>query len=134
MNAWERVDTTRLCSNDLLDVREIRGHVGRTLARWACPLDFDDLDLMVSEVATNAVRHSASGAPGGGVWVTVLLAACKARVEIQDDGGAETRPAIPERACGESGRGLMIVDALAHQWGTWSGTEGRVTVWFEVTV
>ncbi|GAA4228470.1 hypothetical protein GCM10022254_18570 [Actinomadura meridiana] len=57
------------------------------------------------------------------------------RVEIQDDGGARTRPMIPEQREGsaECGRGLMVVDGLADGWGSFTGVAGRTTVWFEVT-
>ncbi|MFC4053483.1 ATP-binding protein [Actinomadura syzygii] len=77
------------------DVREVRGRVRRALDGCAGSFDLGDVELMVSEVATNAVRHTASGRAGGVLWVSVLVSAERVRVEIRDDGGAEGRPVIP---------------------------------------
>ncbi|WP_165975412.1 ATP-binding protein [Actinomadura rubrisoli] len=134
MIVWDEVHTVRLCSGGVLDVREVRARVRRTLAECADEVDLDDVDLMVCEITTNAVRHSKSGEPGGGVRVTVLVSADRLRVEIQDDGGTAGRPVIPAQGTGwaESGRGLVVVNGLADQWGTLPGFDGRYTVWFEV--
>ncbi|WP_207929122.1 ATP-binding protein [Actinomadura sp. 6K520] len=134
MIVWEGGRTERMCSPGVLDVREVRARVRKALRGCAGGFDLDDVDLMVCEIATNAVRHSASGRPGGGVCVTVLVAAERLRVEIQDDGGARGRPMIPAQgsAWDESGRGLFLVQELAGRWGTLCGEDGRHTVWFEV--
>jgi serine/threonine-protein kinase RsbW len=66
--------------------------------------------LLVSEVTTNALRHTASGTAGGGFRVSY---------ELRDDLEAP------------GGRGLELLDALASRWGTLGGPEGRV-VWFEL--
>ncbi len=89
---------------------------------------------MVSEIASNAVRHTASGDYG---WfdLTVSAAGCTARVEVADGGGL-SEPRLPDNG-GElgaltGGRGLRIVDALADGWGHSGDELGRV-VWFEIT-
>ena len=89
---------------------------------------------MVSEIASNAVRHTASG---DGSWfdLTVTASGYAARVEIADR-GSSSEPRIPDQS-GEAGaltggRGLRIVDALADRWGARGDELGRV-VWFEVT-
>lgn len=94
----------------------------------------DDLLLLVSEVASNAVRHTASGNDGGGFDLNVSVADDAVRIAISDGGGS-SEPRIPDDS-GEfgaltSGRGLRIVDALADRWGYTGGELGRV-VWFEV--
>ncbi|MFF5258172.1 ATP-binding protein [Actinomadura viridis] len=116
-----------------VDVRAVRTLVSDALVKGPAWVDLGDVDLITSEVATNARRYSASGLPGGGVWVAVLHAANRLRVEIRDDGGAETVPRIPDETA-ESGRGLLIVAALTTRWGFWVGTNHKreVTVWFEV--
>jgi len=93
----------------------------------------DDVLLLVSEIAANAVRHSASG-DGGEFEVAVSVAGGLVRVEVGDQGGAcEPRltgeDGAPDTLTG--GRGLRIVDALAAKWGHTGDELGRV-VWFEV--
>ncbi|GAA1775963.1 ATP-binding protein [Actinomadura chokoriensis] len=134
MIVWDEKHAERVCSDGVLDVREVRARVLRTVTRCADGFDLGDVDLLVCEIATNAVRHSASGRPGGGLWVTVLVSAGRLRVEIQDDGGAEGCPMIPVKvsAWDEGGRGLLMVSELADRWGALRGENGRHTVWFEV--
>ncbi len=83
----------------------------------------DAATLMVSELATNAVRHT--GKP-----FSVLLdrTARRLRVEVKDGGGGtptlrNARPTEP------SGRGLRIVDELSWDWGFTEQRQGT-TVWF----
>ena len=93
----------------------------------------DEVLLLVSEIAANAVRHSASG-DGGEFEVTVSVTGGLVRVEVGDQGGASEprltgQDAAPDALTG--GRGLRIVDALAAKWGHVGDELGRV-VWFEV--
>ncbi|GAA4891602.1 ATP-binding protein [Streptomonospora salina] len=91
--------------------------------------------LLTSEVATNAIAHSASGMPGGKFEVAVDLAAGWARVEIRDLGSPE-RPRAQHRDpydTSEHGRGLDLVDALAAAWGAEPRPDGLGRlVWFEL--
>ncbi|MFI0486709.1 ATP-binding protein [Actinomadura sp. 9N215] len=130
MIVWDEVHAERMGA----DVREVRARVRKALVGCGDGFDLDDVELMVCEIATNAVRHSASGKSEGGVWVRVLVAEERLRVEVRDDGEAEGCPVIPEQGAGweESGRGLMVVDGLADRWETLAGRDGRHTVWFEV--
>ncbi|MFB4303167.1 ATP-binding protein [Actinomadura sp. NTSP31] len=89
MIVWDEVRTERISSSEVLDVRVVRAQVRRMLSRSADRFDLRDVDLMVCEIVTNAVRYSASGEPGGGVWVTVLVSSGRLRVAIQDDGGSD---------------------------------------------
>jgi serine/threonine-protein kinase RsbW len=89
--------------------------------------------LLVSEIAANAVRHSASG-DGGEFEVAVSVAGDLVRVEVGDQGGASEPRLTGESAATDAltgGRGLQIVDALATKWGHAGDELGRV-VWFEV--
>lgn len=87
-----------------------------------------DVELLSSELATNAVVH------GGGsrVRVRVLDQGLRLRVEVSDD--SRSLP-VPRRAVAgaESGRGLALVDMLAVDAGCDVGPEGK-TVWFEVGI
>ncbi|WP_051107820.1 ATP-binding protein [Actinomadura atramentaria] len=92
----------------------------RDRAAWVDP---DDLELVVSELVTNALRHSASGYNDGGVDVRLFVdpAARVMRLVVVDDGHAATKPEIPVRSWGigdaTSGRGLLIVKNLVRDMG-----------------
>jgi anti-sigma regulatory factor (Ser/Thr protein kinase) len=91
-----------------------------------------DAALLVSELAANSVRHSASGRPGGTLTITVIARPGRVRVEVTDDGGSG-QPRL-RRAPGsdaEGSRGLLIVDALASKWGH-EHDGGHATTWFEL--
>ncbi|MFI0453717.1 ATP-binding protein [Actinomadura sp. 6N118] len=64
----------------------------------------------VSELATNATRHTASGEPGGKYRVVVEVAGGRVHVEVVDQGGAGTPEVL--LGGGESGRGLWICARL----------------------
>jgi anti-sigma regulatory factor (Ser/Thr protein kinase) len=86
--------------------------------------------LLVSEAATNAVLHSASG-DGGIFSVGYLISDHLLRVEIRDGGG----PSGPRRRVHHlesmTGRGLDLFDALSDRWGV-DGSPAGWTIWFEL--
>jgi len=86
--------------------------------------------LLTSELAANAVLHTASG-NGGTFGVTVSHDASLVRVEVHD-AGAPTAPVI---VAGDglqpTGRGLALVAVLAARWGQQGNERGRA-VWFEL--
>jgi anti-sigma regulatory factor (Ser/Thr protein kinase) len=112
-----------------VNVREVRAYLHEVLD--GAGVDLGDVDLMAAEVVTNAVRHTASGRPGGHVWATVVATDDAIRVEITDEGGTAAEPRIPPYPV-LSGRGLLIVQELAARW-DWSRDDGgHTTVWFEM--
>lgn len=88
----------------------------------------DEAILLISEVATNAVRHV-----GGGYTITVDVTTTVTRVLVKDPGGVPTvprpRPASDYR---EGGRGLALVEACAAAWGTMTAADGGCVVWFDI--
>jgi anti-sigma regulatory factor (Ser/Thr protein kinase) len=88
--------------------------------------------LLVSELVTNSLRHSASSDDGGTITITVITSPGDlVRVEVTDDGAATVAMVHP--ACGEDegGRGMQLVSALASAWNC--RREGsRTTTWFEL--
>lgn len=109
------------------EVRNVRGFVGRLLD--GCPVA-DGVVLLSSELATNAVLHSASGA-GGTFSVSVLVEHGWIRVEVHDLGSA-TAPIVRKSGqLAESGAGLRVVETIANRWGFYDEPTGRV-VWFEM--
>jgi serine/threonine-protein kinase RsbW len=88
--------------------------------------------LLVTEAATNALLHSASGDEGGSFEVRCEVDDDRLlRVEVHDAGA----PTGPRRRVHQldalTGRGFELFDALASRWGHGGGTRSRV-VWFEL--
>lgn len=94
----------------------------------------EDVRLMVSELASNAVKHA-----GGDDYVLAVdLDPHRLRVELADSGpGPVAGAGAADRARGalpEGGYGLGIVDRLATRWGIERGDGPTPTrVWFEVS-
>jgi anti-sigma regulatory factor (Ser/Thr protein kinase) len=84
----------------------------------------DAVALMVSELASNCIRHADSG-----FEITVIETADAIRIEASDGGGGEPRMRTPGPA-DPNGRGLRIVDMLSSSWGFQPLGEGGKTVWF----
>ncbi|MDQ0774792.1 serine phosphatase RsbU (regulator of sigma subunit)/anti-sigma regulatory factor (Ser/Thr protein kinase) [Streptomyces aurantiacus] len=96
----------------------------KALARWDMEDLTDSVELLVSEVVTNAVRYASRP-------VTLrLLRTDVLRCEVADD-----VPQLPRlrqaRATDEGGRGLYLVNKLATRWGATRLSTGKV-VWFEL--
>jgi two-component sensor histidine kinase len=89
----------------------------------------DAVAVMVSELATNSVRHA-----GSHFSVRVDREGAQIRVAVADAGSGQ--PAIRSpRPLEPSGRGLQIVRALANDWGVAPLKDGRgKVVWFTVEV
>lgn len=95
----------------------------------------DILQGLVSELFTNAVRHTRSGLPGGRVAVTLHRLRGRVQVRVTDQGprdDAAQTPHVREQDLDrEGGFGLRLVALQADRWGTLS-EGGRTTVWFEL--
>jgi anti-sigma regulatory factor (Ser/Thr protein kinase) len=107
-------------------------HVRADLAKVAadCPV-LDDLVLLTSELATNAILHSQSGHPDRTFTVLVTLyPGDYAWVEVIDRGGRW----MPDEADDEHGRGLAIVAAVAgdRNWGIDRGGGANRAAWFRL--
>jgi anti-sigma regulatory factor (Ser/Thr protein kinase) len=88
-----------------------------------------DVRLLVTELVSNSVRHAGLTAVDR-VDVSLDLSEDKLRIEVRDRGpGFDPSPSAREVRA-EGGRGLQIVDAIAHRWGL--ETTRGATVWFEI--
>ncbi|MFI6405248.1 ATP-binding protein [Streptomyces sp. NPDC050548] len=100
------------------------------LLTWELPLD--PAEHIVTELAANAATHGR--VPGRNFRLTLYVVGGTLRIEVTDTRGdrpPRARQATPD---GESGRGLLLVDALADRWGVAHGPTPRKTVWAEVGV
>jgi serine/threonine-protein kinase RsbW len=92
------------------------------------PAVVDDAQLVVSELVTNAVRHS--GVSDGGVVVLcVELTGTMVRLEVRDPGcEGVIAPRAPDLQVG-GGFGLHVVRALSERWGLEQVAAGGTRVW-----
>lgn len=97
----------------------------RTLSQWGLGDLTDSVELLVSEMVTNAVRYTQ-----GPVTLRLLRTPDTLRCEVGD-----SSPQLPQHVraqdTDESGRGVLLVDQLARQWGATPHTAGK-TVWFDM--
>ncbi|WP_163016122.1 SpoIIE family protein phosphatase [Streptomyces sp. Tu 4128] len=114
-------------ARDPSEVGRARAAVREQLHDWGLPKQADAAGLMVSELVTNAVRHSHARPVE-----LRLVRADTLLCEVDDDD--HELPAL--RTAGpddETGRGLRVVSTLAREWGA-SRTRTGKTVWFELTL
>jgi anti-sigma regulatory factor (Ser/Thr protein kinase) len=88
--------------------------------------------LLVSEIFSNSVRHSGSGAAGETVTVAVRAGGGVVRVEVTDRAGPGTPELRPASRDAEGGRGLQLVAGLAARWGWRRRRGGWLVTWFEL--
>lgn len=113
-------------------------HARRFVARQltASP-ELTTATLLTSELATNAITHSASGQTTGKFEVSVYTTPGWARIEVRDLGNMCEAPQPQHRApydTAEHGRGLDLVEALSSKWGSEPRVDGMGrAVWFELS-
>lgn len=102
-----------------------RRFVCETLVAWHLPGACDAAEMLVSELATNAVLHARTT-----FTVEVVLDGNAVVVRVADGSAAPARP----RSYGTdstTGRGLRLIATLAVRWGVDPRNPGKA-VWFEV--
>lgn len=109
-------------------VPQARDFARRALKDWDATARADDVELCVSELATNAFLHGVP--PGRGYLLRMRLRADGVvGVEVHDSGDGDVR-AVGVGPEAEGGRGLQLVAALADRWGVGERVPGKV-VWCE---
>jgi anti-sigma regulatory factor (Ser/Thr protein kinase) len=85
----------------------------------------DDVTLVVSELATNAMVHARTP-------FTVCLQAFEQTLLLEVEDGCQTGPVlVVARGLDTNGRGLSIVSLLSRDWGVTARTDGGKSVWAE---
>ncbi|MDF3302592.1 ATP-binding protein [Streptomyces sp. K1PA1] len=112
-------------ARELTSARRARRLVTGQLSEWAVEGVVDTAELLVSEVVTNALRHTR-----GPLRLNLRLHDSRLRCEVED-----TETAGPVRhfvgTDAEGGRGTELLDVLAEAWGTLPTAIGK-TIWFEL--
>ena len=108
-------------------VAEARHFARECLSRWGLEEQAADIELVVDELVTNAIRHSR-----GPVTLAIGRRLDRVVVSVQDPS-----PERPEHegsdVLADNGRGLLLVEELATGWGTTPTDDGK-RVWAELTV
>jgi anti-sigma regulatory factor (Ser/Thr protein kinase) len=98
------------------------------LRSWELP--FEKAAHVVAELAANAVTHGR--VPGRDFHLRLTATDDLVRIEVTDTRGdlpiPDAQHPTPET---ESGRGLLLVEALADRWGVTLDLPPRKTVWAE---
>jgi anti-sigma regulatory factor (Ser/Thr protein kinase) len=96
-----------------------------TLRSWRCDALVDIATLLVSELVANAILHA-----GTTIEVVARIVPQRLRVEVHDD---DARMPVRKHysELSGTGRGLLLVERLATDWGS-EATESGKRVWFEL--
>ncbi|MEU6934128.1 SpoIIE family protein phosphatase [Streptomyces sp. NPDC046385] len=107
---------------------DARAAVGQALVDWGMPELADDAELLTGELLVNVLLHT----EGGAVLTLEVLPepVRRVRLSVQDRSSAWPRRRTPGEAA-TSGRGLLLMDALASRWGVEPRGEGKA-VWCEI--
>jgi anti-sigma regulatory factor (Ser/Thr protein kinase) len=114
---------------ELASIRTGRFFARDVVLAWGLEALSDDVQLGVSELLTNAVKHAATDV------VLTLCVDTELRVEVRDWLPELRRPLVPGPAAPDAttGRGLQIVAAISSDWGIAAFPQGK-SVWFTLAL
>jgi serine/threonine-protein kinase RsbW len=130
----------RVDAGEMLDVSlplDVRAPGAARLVVTACLRDrvaasvIGDAQLVVSELVSNSVRHSRTGAAGV-VIVRVAVTDTIVRLEVADAGRGGVIAPRPADLKGGGGLGLNVVEALSERWGVERIAAGGTRVWAQL--
>ncbi|MFI1534245.1 ATP-binding protein [Streptomyces anandii] len=96
-------------------VRQARHAVAKSLPDVLRPHLGDDLNLLTSELVTNAIRHGACREDDDLIELVLWPADGHYWLAVSDPGTGKPEVARADKES-ESGRGLLLVDSLAAAW------------------
>lgn len=121
---------TRRFRGGALAARSVRHAVREELSGELSERQLDDVELLVSELATNSVRHAGCDEAREISMEAAVDDRC-IRVQLCDHGaGFEGHMPVPPPTGRAGGYGLVLLDRLSNRWGT--QRNGGFCVWFEV--
>lgn len=104
---------------------QARAFVSQHLLDHDMPHLVDDIEVVVSELATNAMAHAQTP-------FTVILCGFDDTVVLEVSDASRAEPfLVVARSLDTSGRGVAIVQALSRDWGVLSRASGGKSVWAE---
>ncbi|RKE17156.1 SpoIIE family protein phosphatase [Streptomyces sp. TLI_171] len=115
---------TLALSGDPALLRHARDFTRRTLTGWGLASLVEPVVLLTGELLANALLHA-----GSPLQLRVFRGALLT-VEVSDADSREPR-LRPAGEHDEGGRGMVLINELAHRWGSRATRDGKV-VWFEM--
>ncbi|WP_369776314.1 ATP-binding protein [Streptomyces sp. R33] len=100
---------------DAMWLQRLRRTTRVALTQWRCTSLIDDAHVVVTELVTNALQHG-----DGEIRVLLRLTNSYLHVEVHDGSTACPVPRV-STPDDESGRGLLLVAAIAQDWGVEAG-------------
>ncbi|MEU9888030.1 ATP-binding protein [Sphaerisporangium sp. NPDC051011] len=124
---WERTVHWELPCHPV-SIGKARALARDTLTESGLESLVEQVELIVSELATNAIRYDLS------ITLTLRVAGRRIRGEVLDQGPAFVPPQRKPVDDDEHGRGLLLVKAMADDWGVEAAEDsaGKI-VWFTCT-
>lgn len=111
------------------EVRLLRRAAAKQLSRWGMHAAADEAELLVTELATNVVKHV-----GEGTSATLIIERMGERLRLEVHDKSQRVPSLKTVDCDEEcGRGLHLLSALAVDWGTILTAVGKA-VWCEISI
>ena len=107
--------------------RLARGYARAQCAGHTPPRLVEDVELVVSELVTNAMRHGR-----GEITMHLEVTPDRVVVGVQDQGAGRPSPRDAD-ATDANGRGLALVAILATEWGVRPEPGGGKVVWCVLT-
>lgn len=105
-----------------------RSNTRHLLSEWSLGHMADDVELVVSELVTNAIKATQTGGRAAYVSLRLHVAEDQLVVEVWDS--YSYAPVIEQVSRdAESGRGLSIVDMMCKSWGYFPVHKGGKVVW-----
>ncbi|MER6028595.1 ATP-binding protein [Streptomyces sp. NPDC001851] len=129
-------ELTQRLSATALGARLARRLTGHQLATWGYPHDSDPnctAQLLVAELAANAVTHGRAPGRDFELRLRLLPASATLRIEVSDARGDKEPRFLEGGPEDEHGRGLAVVRVLSSRWGVAPRTVGK-TVWAELSL
>ncbi|MEU6891135.1 ATP-binding protein [Streptomyces sp. NPDC046557] len=122
---------TQLLSSTRRGARLARLLAVTELRSWDVPPSLTErAEQIVAELAANAVFHGRVQGRDFRLGLALAPTPRALRIEVTDARG-DRMPVLPQPADGETGRGLLLVSALADRWGVAPYPPSGKTLWAE---
>jgi hypothetical protein len=110
---------------------ELRRAVRSQLGCWGVSAVTEEAELVATELGANVIKHV-----GRDVAASLVLEMREGRVRLEVHDRSRELPTLLAEACADSdecGRGLHLIAAMAHDWGSARTVTGKV-IWCELSL